>query len=601
MRWLQDWFQNKKIREKVLICFLTVIFMSLVTIGITYSFTFANAMTDLANDSTQVILEQTGFAVQTYINNIERVIQSVSEDDNIRTFCNPSSANADSIDMSYVRISIYKTLNNIRETYPEIESITIVSSDDRFVSNELFKLRNESLNKEKWYLECEKKPFELQLIVKPISRNLSYKKNVSTDGLLCMTKAIVSTDGEVIGAILVDSKLEGIGSLLNNVVLGKEGFVLIFDREENLIYEPVNSVAPRIELEWFLDQSGVFEKRILGENSRFIYGTIEQYGLKVVGVFSLTSTLKQVTNTERLLLIILLITFLTAIFISFFFALTLTKPLEKLCDLMETVRQGDMSVRFKVRYSDEVGNLAETFNGMLDKIEDLIRLVYKEQEKKRYAELNALQAQIKPHFLYNTLDTIHWMAKKYGADDIVYLVRCLTNLFRISLSKGSEIISIRDEVLHVENYLRIQKVRYDDVLSYEIFVDPKVEGLFIHKLILQPIVENALYHGIKAKQDGGMIRIAIRQEQDVLMIRVTDNGIGMEDEDVESLNKAIRDDKRIKSGYGLYNVNERIKLTYGENWGVNISSKKGEGTEVIIKYPLINSIEQIDSMRLIRG
>lgn len=131
MRWLQDWFQNKKIREKVLICFLTVIFISLVTIGITYSFTFANAMTDLANDSTQVILEQTGFAVQTYINNIERVIQSVSEDDNIRTFCNPSSANADSIDMSYVRISIYKTLNNIRETYPEIESITIVSSDDR--------------------------------------------------------------------------------------------------------------------------------------------------------------------------------------------------------------------------------------------------------------------------------------------------------------------------------------------------------------------------------------------------------------------------------------------------------------------------------------
>jgi two-component system sensor histidine kinase YesM len=226
-----------------------------------------------------------------------------------------------------------------------------------------------------------------------------------------------------------------------------------------------------------------------------------------------------------------------------------------------------------------------------------------EQKSKREAELKVLQAQINPHFLYNTLDTIHWMAKDRKADDIVNLVVALTNLFRISLSKGREIIKFAEELEHIRSYLIIQKARYEDKLSFSIITDPELNRYSVVKLILQPLVENAIYHGIKAKRREGMITITAAKTENVLRIRVEDNGGGIREERLKEIRDILMERIPLnelqegesdtsgdgKSGYGLFNVNERLKLRFGSEYGIRIESEWGTGTVVEIMHPLIDS------------
>jgi len=280
-----------------------------------------------------------------------------------------------------------------------------------------------------------------------------------------------------------------------------------------------------------------------------------------------------------------------ALVLAALFSTSVVRPMMKLEQLMTEAQAGNLYVRFHARYNDEIGSLGRAFNGMLDRIQALIDQVFAAEKKKRYAEINALQAQIKPHFLYNTFDTIHWLAKKYGAKDIVYIIQCLTNLFRIGLSSGSEIITLREEVAHVENYLKIQKVRYDDILDFEVDIQEEIKGLYVHKLILQPIVENALYHGIKTTKRKGKILITAREEGENIIITIMDNGVGMSEEQVEKINDLFKKGKSQGSGYGMFNVDQRIKLSYGSEYGLHVKSKIGYGTVVTIINPKVTHLE----------
>ena len=598
MRYLRIWFQNMRVRNKISLCFLGVLLLSSVVTVVIYDFAFQNSMTGFANDSSQIIIEQAKTAVETHINSMERIIAILSEDKNVLQFCDPDNRDVETADMSYTRIQILQTLNTVQSTYPEITGIALISEEDNFISNRLYKAKNKTFRDESWYRKCIESPNEVFVFTKPTSRIITYNEAVSSDEIMCVAKALADERGQVIGVILIDSKIQPVDALLKNVVVAKDGFVLILDAEDNVIYSPVNSITHRVRPEWFSESKGILSQKILGDDYQFIYETAERYGWKIIGVFSLDQTLKQVSDTRNILLITCVFTFAIAITISVFLASTVTKPLEKLSQLMGLVQKGNFNVRFNVRYYDEVGELGTSFNSMVDRIRQLISQVYMEQEEKRRAELTALQAQIKPHFLYNTLDTIHWMAKKYGAEDIIYVIRCLTNLFRVGLSKGNEIIPLSEEVEHVISYLKIQKVRYDDILSYTIRVDDETQGLYVHKLLLQPLVENAIYHGIKTKRDGGNILISIRRESEELIMQVIDNGMGMDQETVENLNAAIQGEKGVKSGYGLYNVNARIAISHGKEYGIFIESEKGVGTTATIRYPLIYSSDQIEKRKV---
>jgi two-component system sensor histidine kinase YesM len=232
-----------------------------------------------------------------------------------------------------------------------------------------------------------------------------------------------------------------------------------------------------------------------------------------------------------------------------------------------------------------------SFNIMVGKIKDLLDAKIKEHENLKKAELRALQAQINPHFLYNTLDAIIWMAETRKIDNVVELVHKLSCFFRITLSEGKDWITVRDEIEHVVSYLAIQKMRYRDILDYRIDVPDSMHDGQVLKLTLQPLVENALYHGIKNKRRGGTIVVRGRQiEGDLLQISIEDDGIGMTRERLGEIRALLDadagDEVTGESGYGISNVNQRIKLYYGQAYGLTIESEYMQGTTVSVVIPL---------------
>jgi two-component system sensor histidine kinase YesM len=264
-------------------------------------------------------------------------------------------------------------------------------------------------------------------------------------------------------------------------------------------------------------------------------------------------------------------------------------PIKKLHDVTTTITKNDLQALMTSDNVDEITELGMSFNIMIGKIKELLDSKIKEQENLKKAELRALQAQINPHFLYNTLDTIIWMAESKKTDQVVKIVSALSKFFRISLSKGKDWITIGEEVERIRSYLIIQKMRYRDILDFKILVDEDVAENTILKLILQPLVENALYHGIKNKRQGGMISVrAKRKGEDEILLEVEDDGIGFTPEKLVQLRAELEDesgDIKLESGFGIGNVNKRIRLYYGKPYGLSIQSEYATGTCVTLVIP----------------
>lgn len=279
---------------------------------------------------------------------------------------------------------------------------------------------------------------------------------------------------------------------------------------------------------------------------------------------------------------------IVVLFLSYFIPQSITRPIRQLSEATDQVAKGDLSVRTTVNAGSDVMLLSESLNTMIDKINQLLEQVKQEQIHLRDAELELLQAQINPHFLYNTLDTIVWLAEAGDQKKVVSMVGSLSKFFRTSLNQGKDIISIEEELQHVRSYLEIQQIRYQDILEYEIDVPQELGMYRIPKITIQPLVENALYHGIKNKRGLGTISITGEKAEDCFYLYVTDNGIGMGEKRLQQIKDRIGqnapDENEI---YGLYNVNERIRLKFGQEYGISIKSVHMEGTQVSIRLPYV--------------
>ena len=280
-----------------------------------------------------------------------------------------------------------------------------------------------------------------------------------------------------------------------------------------------------------------------------------------------------------------------ALLLSFIIPNSIVKPINHLNDITNQVAKGDLTVRADILHGGEVAELGNSLNIMIEKIENLLEKVKIDEANLREAELELLQSQINPHFLYNTLDTIIWLAESGNKSMVVEMVSALSDFFRTSLNHGNGMVNLGEEERHVRSYLMIQQVRYQDILEYEIDFQENIKEVKIPKITLQPLVENALYHGIKNRRGKGSIVVSAQREQDEVVISITDNGIGMSS---EQLNRIIsRLDRRIisekgtnrRESYGIFNVNERIRLKFGEQYGLTISSVYGSGTCVKVNIP----------------
>ena len=299
---------------------------------------------------------------------------------------------------------------------------------------------------------------------------------------------------------------------------------------------------------------------------------------------------KSLLSTVRWLIIFLIVIVLFIYFISRRLSKRITEPITDLVEMTEKFAGGDFTVRYHTDRNDEMSTLAESFNSMVKEIETLIDDIHKEQENAKDAELRLLQEQINPHFLYNTLDAIMWMTESGENQKAIQIIQELSSFFRISLSKGEREILIRNEREHVKSYLEIQRYRYQDILDYEIHFDEDILDYHIQKLTLQPIVENALYHGIKNKRGKGLIEVYGMKDGDDIVFKIKDNGIGMKDDELDRLRKLISyDDDVIKesdqSGFGMANVEKRIEMLYGTKYGMSVESKYMTGTTVTVRIP----------------
>ena len=275
---------------------------------------------------------------------------------------------------------------------------------------------------------------------------------------------------------------------------------------------------------------------------------------------------------------------------SYLIPLSITRPFKELSQVTDEIAKGNLSVRANVNTGVEATALSNSMNTMIDKINELLEQVTTEQIRLRKAEFELLQAQINPHFLYNTLDAIIWLAEAGEQKRVVGMVRNLSDFFRTSLNQGKDINSIKEEMLHVKSYLEIQHVRYQDILSYDIEVPEALYIYSIPKITIQPLVENALYHGIKNKRGMGHISIRGEAGEKDFTITVTDDGIGIDETRLRQVQSGIQN--KVLTGkdfYGLYNVCERIRLNFGEEYGIFIESVYGEGTSVRVILPYVEA------------
>lgn len=319
-----------------------------------------------------------------------------------------------------------------------------------------------------------------------------------------------------------------------------------------------------------------------------VQDTISQYIFYEIRDLQLSRTEYQefFMDMIRFSLIVFAVILMVIIFLSYYIPLSITRPIRKLSEVTEQVAKGNLEVRSQVRSGVEINMLSDSLNTMIDKINELLRQVTEEQVRLRKAEFELLQSQINPHFLYNTLDAIIWLAESGEEKKVVDMVGSLSEFFRTSLNRGEDMVTIKKELQHVRSYLEIQQMRYQDILRYEIQVPEELYRYLIPKITIQPLVENALYHGIKNKRGFGQIVISGKIETDHFVIQVKDNGIGITEERLTQVNDGIRD--KVLTGndiYGLYNVNERIRLNFGEKYGLSLESTYGEGTVASLSLP----------------
>lgn len=269
---------------------------------------------------------------------------------------------------------------------------------------------------------------------------------------------------------------------------------------------------------------------------------------------------------------------------------SISGPILGLSQVTHEIAQGDFSVRADEKGDRELGALAASVNNMAEHLSVMVMQIREDERKMRKAELRLLQEQINPHFLYNTLDAIVWMIEDGKSEQAENMVVSLSTFFRTVLSRGREFISIREEVQHIRSYLEIQKARYQDILSYEIQVAPELYPYETLKMTLQPLVENALYHGVKNKRSGGLIRISGERDGKLIRFKVEDDGIGMNAEALTHLQEEIRRPcKETDTGFGMANVNERIRMNFGADYGLMIESEEGKETRVWVTIPAVLS------------
>ncbi|AEI40680.1 cache domain-containing sensor histidine kinase [Paenibacillus mucilaginosus] len=410
--------------------------------------------------------------------------------------------------------------------------------------------------------------------------------------LFSVVREVFNNAYEPIGLIVVDANMDSFERFVKDMDEVTHGKTFIINKEDIVIYDSDRTFMTRkVEAGHWLQRGrepqGSFIEDVDGRESLVVYSVSERSGWRVVITVPLDELTQGVQRTREFTLFATLLTISLALVLSIFLSFALTRSLRKLLLLMKSVQQGNLEVSFPVTTQDEAGRLGNQFNRMIERIRQLIEENTRIGERKKEAELHALQSQINPHFIYNTLESIRMTAEFNDDDEVADMTEILGKLLRYSITDKKEFVQVEDELEHLRNYMKLQEFRYPGRFRLEIEPYGRYESLRMLKLTVQPIVENAILHGMNPSQTMVVsVSLALSGEDAVMVIK--DNGVGMSGETLEKLRRSLslpqaEGDRRDKRGIGLRNVNERLKLYYGEAYGLEVYSTEGEGTEVHVR------------------
>ncbi|WP_458119861.1 cache domain-containing sensor histidine kinase [Paenibacillus sp. Z6-24] len=630
--WMQqDWRrwhpENLPLRDQLIALFLLVGILPSILLGIMVNWTSDRIIERQVTDNTFQLISKVNQTIDTYMEHMQSITYLISFDSKVNSFINggmdarrteeaslpksktaaassdPGSelAAADNGPLSGTSVyQIRQFLQGFTTVYPEIAGILIVNSSGDYISNEMYARYPRNLTQEQWYKQAVEHKGIFTIIGHPSGRNVTSHTNYRDNDVVSVVRSLNDpATGQVKGVVLIDLKLRVIAQAAKDVTLGKTGYLMVTDSGGRMIYAPEGpfqqAVPARLATSLAAGQQNVFTEEIQGQQLQFVYTTSSYTGWKTVGVFRFSESVAESRAIRFYVVIFLFFVCILGVTASYGLSRSISRPIYRLSSLMQKAEAGDMTARYMSRRQDEVGMLGRSFNRMINEIRNLIRLNKQQEQQKREAELRSLQAHIRPHFLYNTLDTIQWMARKKGAEDISGMIDSLSKLFRIGLSRGSDIITLSEEEQHIRSYLLIQKTRYRDRLNYEMDVDESIRNVYVIKLLLQPIVENAIYHGIKARRGPGMIRIRAEQREDKLIYTVEDDGAGITEERLLWLRAQLEQPLEVlgtqgpepAGSYGLLNIQARIHLAYGTRYGLTMDHREGGGMIVQVTQPLL--------------
>ena len=543
---------------------------------------------------TQTIIGQLNQNIDSYISYMDNIASLVAgSGDAYKYLYSESGIDALSLkEYNQCRQRLTEQFKTILKGRSDIRNIGIVRRENGSASlfNNGMSTRNQNLklDTQHWYADAVGKYDHYNLTSSHVQNVISGER----PWVITLSRGIrnYTGEGESDGVVFIDLNYSAISELCTQNSVGTKGYVFILDQDGNIVYHPqqqqLYNELQTENISLIMNAKTDVVTAGKGDDEKiYALSHSETTGWTIVGCMNMSELLKNSRKARSIYVLVALGLIAVALVISSEIARNITFPIQKLRDSMKRVQKGDFSAAEIEVYSDnEIGSLTRSFNVMTHKIQDLMAQNIQEQEQKRKIELKALQSQINPHFLYNTLDSIIWMAEGKKNEEVVLMTASLARLLRQSISIENELVTIGQEIEYVRSYLTIQKMRYKDKLEFEINVDPRITHAQIIRLVLQPIVENAIYHGLKYKESKGMLKVHGYELGERIIIDVTDNGVGMDEETL----KHIYDKHKVNyhsNGVGVYNVQQRLVLYYGKEYGIIYHSEKGKGTTATVVIP----------------
>lgn len=585
----RDVLRHFKSVRSALFAAISVMVLCAVVIVVAISLRFTRtSVFDNAVVYTRTIVRQTDQNIDSYIDYMDNIATMVSGSRDTQTFL--YNKDEETLQVSECRQRLVEQFRTILKSRNDIRNIGLIQKD----GNRLFNNGGQQKNA---YLDLDTQAWYKNAITSNrsvlTSSHVQHVIRGERPWVITVSRGVrnFTGSGNREGVVFIDLNYSAISELCDQNSIGSKGYVFLLDQDGNVVYHPQQQQlynelqTENIDLVMNTDKETLMDGS--GDNARiYTISRSEKTGWTVVGCTNVAELLKDSKKARSIYVLVAAILVVVALVLSNFIARNITRPLQQLRDSMARVQEGDFgAAEVEVTSRNEVGSLTRSFNVMTSRIQELMKQNIYEQQQKRKSELKALQSQINPHFLYNTLDSIIWMAEGKKNEEVVVMTASLARLLRQSISNEEEQVPIGQEVEYARSYLTIQKMRYKDKLEFQIQVDAQIMGVPIIKLVLQPLIENAIYHGLKYKEGKGLLIVRGYREGENAVLQIKDNGAGMDEQTLSHIFEKHKVNYR-SNGVGVYNVQKRLQLYYGMDYGITYSSKQGEGTTASIVIPM---------------